>query len=118
VKITVLRPLRFDFYGIYKPFKSALVLVRPDFGFSVKYLGNAPYTTVNWGVEGQLNLPTILSVSLGIKEFENAWSNYLTLMLDFHTFEFDIGFGLRGPDFPSSWSGKGINFVSGIKFGY
>jgi hypothetical protein len=117
-KITALRPVRFDFYGLYKPFKSAFLLVRPDIGFSVKYPGTDAYTTFNWGIEGQINLPIILSVSLGIKEFEEAWSNYLLLRISLGIWETSIGVGLRGPDFVSSWTGKGLNAVFGMKFGW
>jgi hypothetical protein len=119
-KKSVLRPMRFNFYGIYKPFKSNLLLVRPDIGFSVKYpgSGDSSYTTFNWGINAQLNLPIILSVSAGIQLFEEAWINSVGLIFNFRAFELDLGVGLRGPTISSSWTAKGLNALIGFKFGW
>jgi hypothetical protein len=114
-----LRPMRFNFYGIVKPFSSRLLLLRPELGFSIKYVGtNSHYTTFNWGIEGQLNLPMIFSVTLGTRLFEDVWSNHLGLIFDFRIFELDLGVAFRGSSFQSSWQGKGLGAMVGFKFGW
>ncbi|MDR3301394.1 MAG: hypothetical protein LBT01_02525 [Spirochaetaceae bacterium] len=118
-KKAVLRPIRFNFYGIYKPLKSSFLLVIPEVGFSIKYPGSDfSYTTFNWGVNAQINLPIILSVQAGIRRFEEVWSNSVGFILNFRAFELDLGVALRGPTFSSSWSAKGLNALVGFKFGW
>jgi predicted small secreted protein len=115
----VMRPLRMSWYALYKPFKSKLLIVRPELGFSRKFLGNSgAYNTFNWGVGAQLNLKYILSLGLTMKEFEKVFSNQVSMILDFRAFELDLGVALRGPDFKSSWTGKGLAAAFGMKFGW
>ncbi|MDR2481025.1 MAG: hypothetical protein LBD07_01865 [Spirochaetaceae bacterium] len=114
-KKAVLRPTRFNFYGIVKPFKSKFVIIRPDVGFSVNTVAAA--ATFNWGLGGQVNLPLILSVAAGTKLFEEVWSNYLSLIFDLGLFEVDVGAALRGTTFVSSWVGRGAEFSVGFKSG-
>jgi hypothetical protein len=57
-------------------------------------------------------------VSAGLQLFEEVWINSLGLILNFRVFELDLGVGLRGPTFSSSWTGKGLNALIGFKFGW
>jgi len=115
--ITILRPLRFDFYGIIKPFSSNFLTVRPNMGFSWKYpaAGKDSYTTFNTGIEATVNLPIILSATLGFRILEDVYSNYINLGFNLVIFELDIGASLRGTNIPSSWTMKGVAGYVGIK---
>jgi hypothetical protein len=114
-----LRPLRFDWYALYKPFSSNTVIIKPNVGFSLKYPASAyAYTTVNWGVEADLNLPWILSIALGINRFEDTFNNTALLTLDFKAFAINIGAGLRGTTFWNSWTTNGLTAIANIKFGW
>jgi hypothetical protein len=118
-KATVMRPWSMGAYAVFKPFKSSLLLIKPGLGMTRKYMGTGDsYSTFDWGLEGQLNLPVIFSATLGMKTQAGISSNYALLGFNFKVFELDVGAGLRGPTFASSWSGKGTEILLGISAGF
>jgi hypothetical protein len=111
----VMRPTRFEVYGIVKPFRTPRLLVRPNIGGS---LNKASGNTFNAGVDVQYNTPGIFSAFAGVGQTEGIWSNELGLTLDFNRFELDLGMALAGRSFPESWTGAGMSAQVALKFGY
>ncbi|GHV20190.1 hypothetical protein FACS189494_03460 [Spirochaetia bacterium] len=113
----VMRPTRFDFYLMLKPFSSQLLVIKPMVGFSLNTV-LAKSSTLNWGVDVRLNLPAIFSVTIGTGAREEIWKQHLGIELDFRVFELDFGVALQGTSFVNSWQGKGIGAALAVKFGF
>ncbi|MDR2803164.1 MAG: hypothetical protein LBB22_02605 [Treponema sp.] len=112
----VLRPVRFDFYGLIKPFKNPILVIKPNIGFTLNTIfADAAF---NWGLNVQFNAERIFSAFIGTGLTESVWANRIGIMLDFRAFEFDISGALAGTDFVKSWSGEGFLVSVGLKFGY
>jgi hypothetical protein len=113
----VTRPVRFDFYTLYKPFKSPILVIRPNVGATLNTLAGT--SMFNWGVNIQFNAPLIFSAFIGTGLTEGTWSNRAGIGLDFRAFEFDIGAGLAAPTFAESFSIKrGFEVAIGFKAGF
>jgi hypothetical protein len=113
----VTRPTRFDFFALLKPFKSPLLVVRPNVGFTMNSV-IAPML-FNWGVDLQFNAPLIFSVFAGTGLTENIWAQRAGIMLDFRAFEVDIGAALTGKTFMDCFSAqKGLSLGIGLKLGF
>lgn len=115
----VYRPLRFDFYALYKPFTTTLLALtlRPNIGFTV--LNASEEANFNWGVEAQLDLlGNLLQVHLGTGYEETQWKHRLGLALNLRVFELDIEAGLRSPSFANSFMINGFSLGVGIRTGW
>ncbi|GMO25112.1 MAG: hypothetical protein Ta2F_00250 [Termitinemataceae bacterium] len=110
------RPVHINSYLLFKPFKTHLFVIKPNFGVSINSV-IAPLL-FNYGLEFQLNLPKILSINIGSGVNEKNWRNKAVFELDFRVFEFDIGAALQGPTFVDSWKRNGLAAIVGFKFGY
>ena len=115
-KKTVLRPTRFDFYALVKPFSSKFLIIRPDLGFSVNTLTAGSSATFNWGLLAEVNI-LVFTIDVGTKLFEDVWTQYLTATFNLGFTDIIIGAKLRGPTFGSSWTGKGFGAFFGTRFG-
>jgi hypothetical protein len=113
---TITRPTRFDFYGIVKPFKSPILLIRPNIGATVNTVFAA--ATFNWGLTVQYNAPAIFSAFIGSGLTEGVWAQRAGIALDFHLFELDLSAALAGASFEESWSAKGLMAGIALKFGF
>jgi hypothetical protein len=114
---TVMRPVRFDFYAFYKPFKSPVFIIEPHIGATVNDI--AAYTTPNWALNFQYNAPIIFSAFIGTGLTEGIWANRAGLSLDFRAFEVGIGAAITGTTFADSFSFKqGMMVTLGFKFGF
>jgi hypothetical protein len=113
----VIRPVRFDFYALYKPFKSPVLILWPNIGATVNSAAGA--SLFNWGITVEYNAPIIFSAYIGTGLTEGLWANRLGIALDFRVFEVDLGAALAGADFVGSFSPKnGIMAAVGFKFGF
>jgi hypothetical protein len=116
----VFRPLRVDFYVLYRPFSTKLVVLKPRIGFSALtvYGYEADKMCFNAGLEAQLNLKRIFSVSLGTDYRERLWSHNLGLMLNLRVVELDLGVGLQSQDFAGSFRIEGARAFLGLRLGF
>jgi hypothetical protein len=113
----VVRPTRFDFYALVKPFKSPLLVVRPNLGFTINSI-IAP-ALFNWELDVQFNAPTIFSAFVGSGLTENIWVQRTGIMLDFRAFEVDIAAALTGKTFIGCFSDqRGLSLGIGFKVGF
>jgi hypothetical protein len=113
----VMRPVRFDFYTLYKPFKSPVLIVRPNIGATIN--SAAGDSLFNWGINVEYNAPVIFSAFIGTGLTEGLWANRLGISLDFRVFEVDLGAAIAGTDFVGSFSPKnGMMVAIGFKFGF
>jgi hypothetical protein len=113
----VMRPTRFDFYALLKPFKSPIFVVRPNVGFTVN--STVAPALFNWGLDLCFNAPVIFSIFAGTGLTESIWAQRIGIMLDFRVFEVDIGSALTGKTFTDCFSDQnglslGINFKLGF----
>jgi hypothetical protein len=114
---TVVRPVRFDFYTLYKPFKSPILMVRPNIGATVN--SAAGDGLLNWGVNIEFNAPIILSAYVGTGLTEGVWANRVGIALDFRLFEVDLGAAIAAANFADSFSPEsGMKVALGIKTGF
>jgi hypothetical protein len=112
----VRRPVRFDFYMMYKPFKSPILVVRPNIGATINSAAGAGL--LNWGINIEFNAPVIFSASIGTGLTEGLWANRVGISLDFRVFEVDLAAALAGADFAGSFSPKnGMIAAIGFKVG-
>jgi hypothetical protein len=116
----VFRPLRFDFYVQYKPLSSSLIVLKPDIGFSALtvYGYEASEMCFNAGLEAQLNLKRIFSLSLSSSYRERLWNQGAALMLNLRVFQLDLDVSLQSQDFVSSFELNGVRAAVGLRFGF
>jgi hypothetical protein len=114
----VKRPTRFDVYGIFKPFRTPILVLRPNVGATVHTVSNGDDPLFNWGLSIQFNAPKVFSASIGTGVTEGVFANRLGLAFDLRAFELDLGAGLTGTTYKESFSGNGLAAMVGIKFGW
>jgi hypothetical protein len=109
---TIVRPVRFDFFAIVKPFNSLFFYVKPNIGFTL--LNIVDSGSPNFGLEVGVNLPIILSASIGTHLTDGMWEHALRMAIDLRVFELDLLAGLSGPAFLTN----GVTVGVGIKTGF
>jgi hypothetical protein len=114
-EIAVRRPLRFDIYADYKPFKSKLVVIRPKVGLTTLTPEETP--RFNATLKAELNTAFFL-LHLGTGYDELLWRHSLMLGFNLRVFELDIGVNLRSQDFVKSFSLNGAGAFVGVRFGF
>jgi hypothetical protein len=112
------RPLRFDFFAEYRPVEIDLFVIRPHIGFSVLTIYGYDTACFNIGLDGQINIVNLFSLSLGTGYTERMWKHSAGIRLNFRAIELDAGVSLRGPDIVSSFKGKGLGVSLGIRLGF
>ncbi|MDR1147496.1 MAG: hypothetical protein LBK66_02580 [Spirochaetaceae bacterium] len=113
----VFRPVRFDFYALVKPFRSPVLVIRPNIGATAN-MAVSDTTLFNWGLKVQYNAPVIFSAFIGTGLTENIWAQQLGIILDLRVFELSISGALAGMGFVESWSAKGFGAEIGFKMGF
>ena len=113
----VLRPTRFDLYALLKPFKSPILVVRPDAGLTIN--SSVAPMLLNWALDVQFNAPVIFSIFAGSGLTENVWMQRAGIILDFRAFEVDIAAALTGKTFVDCFSDqRGLSLGIGFKLGF
>ncbi|MDR2536298.1 MAG: hypothetical protein LBD29_09750 [Treponema sp.] len=112
----VRRPLRFDFYALFRPFKSYIFTLRPNIGFTL--LNPDEETYFNAGVDLQLNIINLLILHIGTGYEETLWKHRAGLALNLRVFELDIEAGLRSQEFTKSFLLNGFSVGVGIRVGF
>jgi hypothetical protein len=117
---SVFRPLRFDFYALYRPFTVKWLVLKPHIGFSALtiYGYDVDGMCFNAGLEARLNLKRIFSVSLGTDFREKLWRHSLGLMLNLRVLELNLGVNLQSQDFVGSFSLEGAGVFLGLRIGF
>ncbi|GHV80367.1 hypothetical protein AGMMS49944_21580 [Spirochaetia bacterium] len=118
----VVRPLRFDVYVLYRPFKKDLLIIKPSIGFTAINPSEEVY--FNGILEAQLNVGTIANIgqifhlylNTGIEE--GYWRHRLGFALNFRAVELDIEAGLKSQHYLKSYQVSGAEVSVGMKFGW
>ncbi|MDR2659535.1 MAG: hypothetical protein LBC27_06050 [Spirochaetaceae bacterium] len=113
----IFRPVRFDLYALAKPFKSPVLIIRPNIGATVN-TAFSDSAFFNWGLNIQFNAPKIFSAFIGTGLTEDVWAQRLGLSFNLRFFELDLGAALAGSSFVESWSGQGFIVSIGLKAGF
>jgi hypothetical protein len=110
----VKRPMRFDIYGMLKPFSRDLFIFKPDIGVTFLTPDETPH--FNFNLEAQLNTPVIiLHASTGYEEL--LWRHRVLFGLNLRLVEIDIGLDLRSQDFLQSFKMSGAGVTVGARVG-
>jgi hypothetical protein len=113
----VFRPLRFDVYAVYKPFRSWLRLsLKPSLGLSFLTVHETAH--FNTGLETEFKLANMLGLTWDFRYREQVWLNKLGLMINFRALELDAGVGFRSLDLPGAFTGKGFYASCGFRLGF
>jgi hypothetical protein len=113
----VSRPLRFDLYALFRPFSTQFLVLRPNAGISLFTLyGSSP--CFNLGLEGQINLWRLFSVSLGTGYTELIWKHWLGINLNLRFVELNLGLSLRSQEFTESFKLNGLGLSLGLHIGF
>jgi hypothetical protein len=114
-ELKVMRPMRFDVYADYKPFKRDLFIIRPNIGFTV--ITPEEKARFNMGLKLQLNTPVLLiHASTGYEEL--LWQHRLWLALNLRIIEIDAGLHLSSQDFERSFDMSGAGVTVGFRIGF
>jgi hypothetical protein len=113
---TILRPLRFDFYNIYRPFNDDILSVRPNIGFTALNASEEVY--LNMGTRVTLDLARIFALYLDSGLEEGLWRHKLGFELNLRAFELDLEAGMRSQNYLTSWMGSGLLVKLGIAVGW
>jgi hypothetical protein len=114
--IKVFRPLRVDFYNIFRPFKNDFLSIRPNIGFTALTAGEEVY--FNMGNRVTLDLARIFAVYIDSGREEGLWQHKLGFELNLRAFELDFETALRSQSYLTSWNASGISARLGIAFGW
>lgn len=110
-----IRPVHFDFFANFKPFRSNLFIIKPVIGFVVNsVLGR---WLPSYAVSFSVSLPIILSVEAGTAYSENTFQHKLIAVFNFKYFEIAAGIFIQGQDFTSSWNANGLGLNFALRFG-
>jgi hypothetical protein len=114
----VFRPLRFDAYAVYKPFKMDWLHLnlKPSIGFSVLTVYDE--VCFNVGLETEFKLINMFGLNWDFKYREQVWLNHLGLVLNFRALELDFGAGFRSKDLPGAFTAKGFYGSFGFRLGF
>jgi hypothetical protein len=112
------RPLRFDFFVLYRPVEIDLFVFRPHIGFSALTIYGYDTACFNAGLDSMINIANIFSLSLGTGYQEHLWKHSLGVRLNFRAIELDAEVSLQGPDIVNSFKGRGLGAALGIRLGF
>ena len=118
VEKKVHRPLRFDVFARYKPFKSELLVVRPNIGFSVNVNKGDEKGYFNAGLELSANLIELFTFYLGSGYQEEIWRQRIGLGVNLRAFELDLLAVFRDQTFGGCFMGRGFGISLGMRFGW
>jgi hypothetical protein len=114
--LTVFRPMRFEFYNIYRPFDNDIFSVRPNIGFTV--LNASEETYLNMGTRITMDLKRLFVLYLDSGLEEGLWRHKLGFELNLRAFELGLEAGMRSQDYLASWTASGLSAKLGIAFGW
>jgi hypothetical protein len=114
--LTIFRPMRFDFYNIYRPFKSDIFSVRPNIGFTVLTASEETYLNMGTRITMDLKRLFVLYFDSGLEE--GLWRHKLGFELNLRAFELDLEAGMHSQDYLRSWAATGLSVKLGLAFGW
>jgi hypothetical protein len=114
--IMVFRPLRFDFYNIFRPFNNDFLSVRPNIGFTALNASEEVY--LNMGTRVTLDLNRIFALYLDSGLEEGLWRHKFGFELNLRAFELDLEAAMRSQNYLTSWTVSGASVKLGIAVGW
>ena len=118
VKKEVRRPMRFDLYAHYRPFKSDFLEIKPNLGFTVNINKEDEKWYFNGGLEARLSLINFLIIYLGSGYKEEIWRQRVGFAVNLRVFELGLEAMLRDQTFDGCFKGRGFGFNLGLRFGW
>ncbi|MCL2764260.1 MAG: hypothetical protein FWD40_03135 [Treponema sp.] len=94
-----------------------LLTVTPVLGFAHSDLYVKPLSA-EAGLNAAINLYNMFVFAAGINYTDRIWKNSLDFIFNSRAFQLDLGIDLRSQNFLGSWTGKGMGFNIGMRFGW
>jgi len=114
----VRRPMQFDLYAHYRPFKSDFLEIKPNLGFTVNINKEDEKWYFNGGLEARLSLINFLIIYLGSGYKEEIWRQRVGFAVNLRVFELGLEAMLRDQTFDGCFKGRGFGFNLGLRFGW
>jgi hypothetical protein len=112
----VLRPMRIDSYFLIRPFKTDVLVFRPDFGMTFFNPSETEY--VNYGMETDLNAGRWFTLSFFTGIYDGLFHNKLKFDFHWRIIQMFLGVELASQDFRRSWELKGAALNLGFAVGF
>ncbi|GHV80604.1 hypothetical protein AGMMS49944_23950 [Spirochaetia bacterium] len=117
----VFRPLRVDFYTLYRPLKSDIITIKPNIGFTVPMNGLDAF--FNGALEVQFHIGKFMpgylfNAYLSTGAEEGFWRHSIGMQLNLRAFELDIAAVAKSQDYLMSYQGSGMELSMAMKFGW
>ncbi|MDR2468088.1 MAG: hypothetical protein LBD22_03915 [Spirochaetaceae bacterium] len=115
-ELWVVRPMRWDWYALFRPIRTDFVVVRPNIGFTVLNPSEEGY--FNLGFETSLNVGRAFTVSWFTGGYDGLCRNRLGL--DLRLWQFARWFAnleMRSQSYAGAWTLKGAAVELGFKWG-
>jgi hypothetical protein len=114
--LTVFRPMRFDFYNIFRPFAGDFFSIRPNIGFTI--LTASKETYFNMGIRLTMDVKRIFVLYFDSGLGEGLWRNKLGFEVNLRAFELGLEAGMCSQNYLPSWTAFGLSLKLGIAFGF
>ncbi|GHU96624.1 hypothetical protein FACS189483_00140 [Spirochaetia bacterium] len=126
-EIIVVRPVSMNFYALYRPLKSDLLVVKPMIGFTLA--NNSTDKEIpsdvffNGSAEVQLHLGAFIpgylfTLYINTGAEDGFWHNRFGFLFNLRVFELDIEAALRSQDYAGAWDPRGASVRVGLRFGW
>lgn len=115
-ELWVTRPMRFDWYLLFRPGRTDIVVLRPNIGFTVLNPSEQGY--FNLGLETQLNAGRAFTLSYFTGGEDGLFRNRLGMDLRLGGFaRWILNLEMRSQSYAGSWTLKGLKLELALKFG-
>ncbi|MDR1748578.1 MAG: DUF5723 family protein [Spirochaetaceae bacterium] len=111
----VRRPLTFELYALFRPFKSDFIVLRPNVALSLFTVYDKP--VFGAGVMAQLNIKRLFSLDFGFGYEELLWKTKLGFVLNLRVLELNVMTTLQSQNFLNMYKLNGLNAAVGVRIG-
>ncbi|MDR2490918.1 MAG: hypothetical protein LBD20_05895 [Spirochaetaceae bacterium] len=114
--IWIVRPMRVDFYALFRPARADWIVLRPNAGFTVFNPSEKSY--FNIGLETMLNAGRIFTFSWFNGAYDGLWRNRIGFDLRLWKIaRWFLDLEMRSQDYLGAWTMKGAAVQLGAKWG-
>jgi hypothetical protein len=112
----VIRPFSMDTWFLYRPFRTDLLGIKPNIGFTTSTPSGLLY--FNMGLELELNVQRVLFLSVRSGREEGVWHHGVGLGINLRVVQVNCEAALASQDYLAAWKGRGLSVGVGLHVGY
>jgi hypothetical protein len=112
----IIRPMRFDSYFLFRPFRNDAVVLRPNLGMTLFNPSGEEY--VNYGIGTDFNAGRWFTLSFFTGTYDGLFHNKLKFDFHWRFLQMFAGLELASQDFRRSWEMKGAGVSLGCAWGF